>query len=239
VELREAHQQLLIQKHAIAAALGAELTALKEERARERRQHAVVMRRMEEEVRRMEERARMVASENDRLRAELETEAARTQQQRATEADSSGVLKAEEESREQDSGSEDDEWEESASETALPIFHSQPPSSRPSFSCPLPTRQAAAKPSAQLNDDAAIRQMLDVVRQLSEQIAAIRRHSALPKRAGRGQYKKESVAEAVVYGPGRVWREYEPLVFSAVQPIVFHRSRHYTHYDVAEWGRGR
>ena len=224
VELREAHQQLLIQKHAIAAALGAELSALKEERARERRQHAMVMRRMEEELRRMEDRARTIQHDNDRIRAELAQAHAN---------------KTEEESKEQYVLHEDEQADEAGSEQRGPVFHSQPPSSRPSISCPLPAaRSPAGHATAPEDDDAATRQLLDVVQQLSEQIAALRAQSTPRRTRASGQHEWAGERAAQSYGPGRVWREYEPLQFSAVQPIVFHRERHYTHYDVKEWGRG-
>ena len=238
VELREAHQQLLIQKHAIAAALGAELTALKEERVRERRQHAMVMKRMQEEVKGMEERARMVQTENDTIRAELEQEKERREREKTTNEQIDRAITTSAVSTEQQSAADDDDWDERQSEAAaLPVFHSQPPSSRPSITCPHPTRQSDPKVSAApVDDDITTQQMLDVIQQLSQQIAAIRLQSAQHNQEHK-QDKQVGEAEAIVYGPGHVWREYQPLCFTAVQPIVFHRKCHYTHYDVSEWGR--
>ena len=237
-DLREAHQQLLIQKHAIAAALGSELTALKEERVRERRQHATVMRRMEEEVKRMEERTHTVEVDNDRIKAELATEKERREQEARNVAEIEHITKLQEESKEQHIVPGQGHWDETENEASIPIFHSEPPSSRPSISCPLPTRQSAVQVAPHPGDDEVLRQMLDVIQQLKEQIAAIRLSTVEQKlELESKQPRAVSETEAVIYGPGHVWREYEPLMFCAVQPIVFHRTRHYTHYDVSEWGR--
>ena len=203
---------------------------------KERRQHAVVMRRMEEEVRRMEERATRMEVENHRIKVELDTErAAREHDSRVIE-ESPLRATVQEESKQQSVAVDEEEWDDSENEpAAVPIFHSEPPSSRPSICCPQPTRQSSAQP-AQREDDVTVQQMLAVIQQLSQQIAAIRLHTEEDKRDSK-QLKQASEAKTAVYGPGRVWREYEPLMFSAVHPIVFHRTRHYTHYDVNEWGR--
>ena len=202
----------------------------------------MVMRRMEEEVRRMEDRARTIQQDNDRIRAELEAQTAekqaRSEVDSHSELDHGHATKTEEESKEQYVLHEDEEANEAASEAAGPVFHSQPPSSRPSISCPVPASRSPARHATKPEDDAATRQLLDVVQQLSQQIAVLRAQST-PRRAWASrQHELAGKQEAQVYGPGRVWREYEPLQFTAVQPIVFHRKQHYTHYDVKEWGRG-
>ena len=196
----------------------------------------MVMRTMEEEVRRVEERAHLVQIDNDNIRAELEEEKERRQHETNSRQQSYSTAKPEEESEVQHSAGEDSDWEETSSEAAGPTFHSQPPSSRPSISCPQPARQSVVQSAAQLDDDVTMRQMLEMIQQLSQQIAAIRLQSVQPKREHRLD-KAVSEAEAAVYGPGNVWRQYEPLMFSPVQPIVFHRKTHYSHYDVNKWGR--
>ena len=243
-ELRDAHEQLLIQKHAIAAALGAELTALKDERIRERRQHAVVMRRMEEEVRRVEERANLIEEEKNRVEVELAVEKEGREHDRKNQEQAAQHWAIEEAQVEnQQSNAEVDEWDEHESEQAAetaPVFHSQPPSSRPSISCPQPIRQASIQPSMQASDEPAIEQLLDTVQQLRQQIAVIRQQTAQHSQfSSSNQYHdaSEAVVPVTVHGPGSVWRQYQPLAFRAVQPIVFHRTQHYSHYDVREWGR--